>query len=215
VALAVALFEAAKGVAKRSGPVRFDSGYLGDLRARLLGAVIAPAFGWEYEKNESETLTGAERQAEQPLSSEALGYLRDIMQWQCERWAWVPTKRAELRIDPRAWDDRDVRDAVIEHLRPVYDPAFHPPEGATARRGGLMEGLGLATIAKGAAKITPSGLVKALLVELVAEHGYDVVKALFDKLRPAKKSSGGGGGGGALALLAVAAFHGKRSKRRG
>lgn len=65
-------------------------------------------------------------------------------------------------------------------------------------------------IVKAATSATPGGLVKTIIAELIAEHGYDAVRYVFDRLRPAKKTATGGTG--AAVMLALVALG---SKRRG
>jgi hypothetical protein len=66
-------------------------------------------------------------------------------------------------------------------------------------------------IVKAATSATPGGLVKTIIAELIAEHGYDAVRYVFDRLRPAKKKAATGGTGVAVMLALVALG----SKRRG
>ena len=56
---------------------------------------------------------------------------------------------------------------------------------------------------------TPAGLAKEIIAELIAEHGWDAVKKLLEKLRPKKKP----GGGGVVLLVAALALSGKRKGR--
>jgi hypothetical protein len=65
-------------------------------------------------------------------------------------------------------------------------------------------------IVKAATSATPGGFIKTIIAELVAEHGYDAVRYVFDRLRPSKKPATDGTG--AVVMLALVALG---SKRRG
>jgi hypothetical protein len=64
-------------------------------------------------------------------------------------------------------------------------------------------------IVKAATSATPGGLIKTIIADLIAEHGYDAVRYVFDRLRPSKKTTDGKGVAVMLALVALG------SQRRG
>lgn len=71
----------------------------------------------------------------------------------------------------------------------------------------IGQGGALAKVAKGVTSITPGGIAKTVVIELVAkaieDHGWEAVKWAVEKLRPKKPEPSSAGVGLAVALLAL------------
>jgi hypothetical protein len=72
----------------------------------------------------------------------------------------------------------------------------------------------LAKVAKAASSASPGGIIKTIIADLIAEHGYDAVRYVFDRLRPKKTATDGTGAAVVLALVALGSQPRGRKRRR-